>query len=80
MTRTVRRPEREGDLIGLALAEPRNRPIARDSGALGDGGRSARRSSRRRGEGESLGFAGGRSSVFEGPGYAIYAPAESLCG
>jgi 5-deoxy-glucuronate isomerase len=74
MTRTVIAPEREGDLIGLALADLEDGKLLELPGELetvvvvlcGVVDVEA--------AGESLGSAGGRSSVFEGPGYAIYSP------
>jgi 5-deoxy-glucuronate isomerase len=74
MTRTVVAPEREGDLIGLALADLVTGQSLETPGALETvvvvlGGVVDVAAN-----GESLGSAGGRSSVFEGPGYAVYAP------
>ncbi len=74
MTRTVIAPEREGDLIGLALADLDAGQLLELPGELETvvvvfGGVVDVEAG-----GVSLGSAGGRSSVFEGPGYAIYAP------
>ena len=74
MTRTVVTPERPGDLIGLALSDL---DIGQSFESPGDletvvvvlGGVVDVEAN-----GESLGSAGGRSSVFEGPGHAVYAP------
>ena len=74
MIRTVVAPEREGDLIGLALTDLATGESFQTRGELetvvvvlaGVVDVAA--------GGESLGSAGGRSSVFEGPGYAVYAP------
>jgi 5-deoxy-glucuronate isomerase len=74
MIRTVVAPEREGDLIGLALTDLATGESFQTPGELetvvvvlvGVVDVAA--------GGESLGSAGGRSSVFEGPGYAVYAP------
>jgi 5-deoxy-glucuronate isomerase len=74
MIRTLVGPEREGDLIGLALAEL-------DAGeSIAAGGQLEAAIVVLAGiveveaNGERLGSAGGRSSVFEGPGHAIYGP------
>jgi len=74
MIRTLVAPEREGDLIGLALAEL-------DAGESLDAGVEFETAVvvlsgvvEVEADGEPLGTAGGRSSVFEGPGHAIYAP------
>jgi 5-deoxy-glucuronate isomerase len=74
MIRTVVAPEREGDLIGLALADLEvgqllELPDALETVVVVLGGVVDVEAG-----GESLGLAGGRSSVFEGPGHAIYAP------
>jgi 5-deoxy-glucuronate isomerase len=74
MTRTVVAPERAGDLIGLALADLKPGQLFESTGDLETvvvvlGGVVDVEAN-----GESLGSAGGRSSVFEGPGHAIYAP------
>ena len=72
--RTLVAPERHGDLIGLALADL-------DAGeSLDAGGGLETAIVVLRGivdveaNGEPLGTAGGRSSVFQGPGHSIYAP------
>jgi 5-deoxy-glucuronate isomerase len=75
MTRTVVAPEREGDLIGLDLTDLATGESLESPGELETvvvvlGGVVDVAA-----DGESLGSAGGRSSVFEGPGYAVYAPA-----
>jgi len=74
MIRTVVAPERKGDLIGLALADLDAGQLLELPGELETvvvvlGGVVDVEAG-----GESLGLAGGRSSVFEGPGHAIYAP------
>lgn len=74
MTRAAVVPEREGDLIGLELAEldpgQSFEPLCeRETVVVVLGGVCEAVAA-----GESLGDAGGRSNVFEGPGYAIYAP------
>ncbi len=74
MTRTVVTPEREGDLIGLALSDLDTGQSFESPGDLETvvvvlGGVVDVEAN-----GESLGSAGGRSSVFEGPGHAVYAP------
>jgi 5-deoxy-glucuronate isomerase len=74
MTRTVVTPERPGDLIGLALSDLDTGQSFESPGDLETvvvvlGGVVDVEA-----DGESLGSAGGRSSVFEGPGYAVYAP------
>ena len=75
MTRIVVAPEREGDLIGLALADLETGQAFESSGELETvvvvlGGVVDVEAN-----GDSLGSAGGRTSVFEGPGHAVYAPA-----
>ena len=74
MNRTVVAPEREGDLIGLAVADLAAGERFETAGdvetlvvVLGGVVDVAA-------NGEPLGSAGGRSSVFEGPGHAVYAP------
>ena len=74
MTRTVVTPEKEGDLIGLALSDLDTGQSFESPGDLETvvvvlGGIVDVEAN-----GESLGSAGGRASVFEGPGHAIYAP------
>jgi 5-deoxy-glucuronate isomerase len=74
MTRTVVAPEREGDLIGLDLTDLAAGQSFESPGELETvvvvlGGAVDVAAN-----GQSLGSAGGRSSVFEGPGYAVYAP------
>ena len=74
MTRTVVAPERAGDLIGLALADLEPGQSFESPGDLETvvvvlGGVVEVEAN-----GKSLGSAGGRSSVFEGPGHAVYAP------
>jgi 5-deoxy-glucuronate isomerase len=74
MTRTVVTPERPGDLIGLALSDLDAGQSFESPGDLETvvvvlGGVVDVEAN-----GESLGSAGGRSSVFEGPGYAVYSP------
>ena len=74
MSRTVVTPERPGDLIGLALSDLDAGQSFESTGDLETvvvllGGVVDVEAN-----GESLGSAGGRSSVFEGPGHAVYAP------
>src|ERR1035437_8097409 len=74
MIRTVVAPEREGDLIGLALADLEGGQSLELPGDLESvvvilGGVVDVEAG-----GESLGLAGGRSSVFEGPGHAVAPP------
>ena len=74
MTRTAVTPERPGDLIGLALSDLDAGQSFESTGDLETvvvllGGVVDVEAN-----GESLGSAGGRSSVFEGPGHAVYAP------
>jgi 5-deoxy-glucuronate isomerase len=74
MIRTLVSPEREGDLIGLELAalEPGQTfesPCERETVVVVLGGVISAVA-----DGESLGQAGGRATVFEGPGHALYAP------
>jgi 5-deoxy-glucuronate isomerase len=74
MTRTVVTPERPGDLIGLVLSDLDAGQSFESTGDLETvvvllGGVVDVEAN-----GESLGSAGGRSSVFEGPGHAVYAP------
>ena len=74
MTRTIVTPEQAGDLISLAVSDLNAGGTFESTGELetvvvvlcGVADVEA--------AGERLGTAGGRSSVFEGPGYAIYAP------
>jgi 5-deoxy-glucuronate isomerase len=75
MTRTVVAPEQEGDLIGLALAELGAGQSFESPGALETVVVVLSGVVEVEANGASLGSAGGRSSVFEGPGYAVYAPA-----
>jgi 5-deoxy-glucuronate isomerase len=74
MTRTVVAPERAGDLIGLELAELEPGQMFESPGegetvVVVLGGTADVEA-----DGRSLGEAGGRSDVFEGPGYAVYSP------
>lgn len=74
MTRTVVAPERPGDLIGLAIADLEPGQSFESPGDLETvvvvlGGVVDVEAN-----GELLGSAGGRASVFEGPGHAVYAP------
>jgi 5-deoxy-glucuronate isomerase len=78
MTRTVVTPERPGDLIGLALSDLDAGQSFESTGDLETvvvllGGVVDVEAN-----GESLGSAGGRSSVFEGPGHAVYAPTGTV--
>jgi 5-deoxy-glucuronate isomerase len=77
VTRTLVAPARAGDLIGLALADlaagqsfesrgPLETAIVVLSGVVDV-----------QADGERLGSAGGRSSVFEGPGHTVYAPPDT---
>jgi 5-deoxy-glucuronate isomerase len=78
MSRTVVTPERPGDLIGLALSDLDAGQSFESTGDLETvvvllGGVVDVEAN-----GESLGSAGGRSSVFEGPGHAVYAPTGTV--
>lgn len=78
MTRTAVAPEREGDLIGLELAELQagqtfESPCERETVVVVLGGGVEVEV-----DGRSLGEAGGRRNVFEGPGHAVYAPPGSM--
>ena len=75
MTRTVVAPEREGDLIGLALTDLEAGQSFESSGELETVVVVLSGVVDVVANGESLGSAGGRKSVFEGPGHAVYAPA-----
>jgi 5-deoxy-glucuronate isomerase len=74
MIRTVVAPERKGDLIGLALADLDAGGLLELPGELETVVVVLSGVVDVEAGGESLGLAGGRSSVFEGPGHAIYAP------
>jgi 5-deoxy-glucuronate isomerase len=74
MTRTVVTPERPGDLIGLALSDLDTGQSFESPGDLETAVVVLGGVVDVEANGESLGSAGGRSSVFEGPGYAVYAP------
>jgi 5-deoxy-glucuronate isomerase len=74
MIRPVVVPEREGDLIGLALADLEAGQLFESSGELETVVVVLAGVLDVEAGGEPLGSAGGRSSVFEGPGYAVYAP------
>jgi 5-deoxy-glucuronate isomerase len=74
MDRTVVAPERAGDLIGLTLSDLATGQSFESPGDLETvvvvlGGVVEVSAN-----GDHLGSAGGRSSVFEGPGHAVYAP------
>lgn len=74
MTRTIVAPEREGDLIGLELAELHagqafDSPCERETVVVLLGGVVDVEA-----DGRSLGEAGDRPNVFQGPGHAVYAP------
>lgn len=74
MTRTVVRPEHPGDLIGLDLAtlgagEAWDTVTDRETAVVILSGTVDVTA-----DGASLGSAGGRASVFEGPGHTVYAP------
>jgi 5-deoxy-glucuronate isomerase len=77
MIRTVVAPERAGDLIGLDLAqlavgEVFESPCERETVVVVLSGVVDVEV-----DGRPLGQAGGRSNVFEGPGYAVYAPPKT---
>lgn len=74
MIRTLVVPEREGDLIGLALADLEAGGSFESPGKLETAVVVLNGVVDVEADGESLGTAGGRSSVFEGPGHTIYAP------
>ena len=74
MPRTVVAPEREGDLIGLALADLEDGQTFDSPGDLETVAVILSGIVDVKADGASLGSAGGRSSVFEGPGHAVYAP------
>ena len=74
MTRTIVAPEREGDLIGLELAELHagqafDSPCECETVVVVLGGVVDVEA-----DGRSLGEAGDRPNVFQGPGHAVYAP------
>ncbi|MGH2512785.1 MAG: 5-deoxy-glucuronate isomerase, partial [Candidatus Limnocylindrales bacterium] len=74
MTRVVVAPERPEDLIGLALADLQNGETYESAPELETlvvvlGGVVTVEAN-----GRTLGSAGARSSVFEGPAYAVFAP------
>ena len=72
--RTLITPEHEDDLIGLAVADLDAGESFEDGGKLETAIVVLGGVIEVEANGEPLGPAGGRSSVFEGPGYAIYAP------
>jgi 5-deoxy-glucuronate isomerase len=74
MTRTLVAPERDGDLIGLALADLESGQSFESPGKLETVAVVLSGVIDVEADGESLGSAGGRSSVFQGPGHAVYAP------
>jgi 5-deoxy-glucuronate isomerase len=74
MTRTVIAPEREGDLIGLAMADLEPGELLELPGELETVVVILSGVVDVEAGGEQLGLAGGRSSVFEGPGHAVYSP------
>jgi len=74
MTRTVVARERESDLIGLDLADLDTGQSFESPGELETTVVVLSGVVDVEADGKSLGPAGGRSSVFEGPGHAIYAP------
>jgi 5-deoxy-glucuronate isomerase len=74
MTRIVVAPEREGDLIGLALSDLETGQSFESPGDLETVVVVLSGVVDVEADGKSLGSAGGRSTVFEGPGHAIYAP------
>lgn len=74
MIRTVVAPEREGDLIGLALVDLDTGQSFGSPGELETAVVILSGVVDVEEDGRSLGSAGARSSVFEGPGHAVYAP------
>ena len=74
MIRSIVTPEQAGDLIGLALADLDAGGVFESAGELETVVVILSGVADVEAAGERLGTAGGRSSVFEGPGYAIYAP------
>jgi 5-deoxy-glucuronate isomerase len=74
MIRTLVAPEREGDLIGLSLAELAPGEELECGGELDTAVVILSGTVDVEADGRRLGAAGGRASVFEGPGYTIYSP------
>ncbi len=74
MIRTLVAPAKEGDLIGLALADLETGRSFESAGRLETAIVVLSGTVNVEADGRSLGTAGGRSSVFEGPGHTIYAP------
>ena len=74
MNRTVVAPEREGDLIGLVVADLAAGERFETAGDLETVVVVLSGVVDVEANGISLGSAGGRASVFEGPGQAVYAP------
>jgi 5-deoxy-glucuronate isomerase len=74
MNRVLVAPDGEGDLLGLALADVDAGRTFETSGELETAVVMLSGIVDAEADGEHLGQAGGRSSVFEGPGYAVYAP------
>ena len=71
MIRTVVAPEREGDLIGLALVDLDTGQSFGSPGELETAVVILSGVVDVEEDGRSLGSAGARSSVFEGPGHAV---------
>ena len=74
MTRTIVTPEQAGDLIGLAVSDLDAGGTFESTGEFETLVVVLSGVADVEAAGERLGTAGGRSSVFEGPGHAIYAP------
>ncbi len=74
MIRTLVAPEREGDLIGLALADLEVGQSFESPGNLDTAVVVLSGVVDVEADGQKLGSAGGRASVFEGPGHTVYAP------
>jgi 5-deoxy-glucuronate isomerase len=74
MSRTVVAPERAGDLIGLTLVDLADGQSWESSGELETAAVVLGGTVDAEAGGKHLGVAGGRSSVFEGPGHTVYAP------
>jgi 5-deoxy-glucuronate isomerase len=72
--RSLVAPVRDGDLIGLTLADLQAGESFESSGKLETAIVVLSGVVDVEADGLSLGSAGGRSSVFEGPGHTIYAP------
>jgi 5-deoxy-glucuronate isomerase len=77
VTRTLVAPARAGDLIGLALEDLRAGQSFESRGPLETAVVVLSGVVDVQADGERLGSAGGRSSVFEGPGHTVYAPPDT---